>query len=76
MDMIKLADKVRKHIEDKKNKTTLSLDLTSLGYTKLLGRGKIGFPLMVNISSYSGIAAEKIKEAGGQVLSEAQGNGE
>jgi len=59
-----------------KNKTTSSLDLTSLGYTKLLGRGKIGFPLMVSISSYSEIAAEKIKEAGGQILSEAQGNGE
>jgi large subunit ribosomal protein L15 len=60
----------------KKNKKDLTLDLTNLGYTKLLGKGRIRLPLMVNISSYSNNAAEKIKEAGGQILSKDQGNGE
>lgn len=48
------------------------VDLESLGFTKLLGTGKVTQPLTVKIGSCSKSAAEKIKEAGGQVLVEAQ----
>jgi large subunit ribosomal protein L15 len=52
------------------------INLTSLGYTKLLGAGKITDPLIVTVSACSKIAEEKIRKAGGQVLIESQENGE
>jgi large subunit ribosomal protein L15 len=52
------------------------VNLTSLGYTKLLGTGKVTKPLTVTVSSCSKIAEEKIKKAGGQVLKASQENGE
>ena len=51
------------------------VDLTSLGYTKLLGTGKITKPLTVTVPACSKSAAEKIKKAGGQVLTASQENG-
>ncbi len=44
------------------------IDLTALGYTKLLGTGKVTKPLTIQVSSYSKSAAEKIKKAGGEIL--------
>ena len=44
------------------------LDLHKLGYNKLLARGKITKSILVKIPSYSGAAAKKIEEAGGQIL--------
>jgi large subunit ribosomal protein L15 len=52
------------------------VDLTSLGYTKLLGTGKITKPLTVTVPACSKSAAEKIKKAGGQVLTQSQEHGE
>jgi large subunit ribosomal protein L15 len=52
------------------------IDLESLGYTKLLGSGKITKPLEVKVASCSATAAEKLKKAGGKVLMEAQEAGE
>ncbi len=52
------------------------VDLTSLGYTKLLGTGKITKPLTVTVPSCSKTAEEKIKKAGGQVLTSSKENGE
>jgi large subunit ribosomal protein L15 len=48
------------------------IDLESLGYTKLLGAGKVTKPLIVKVASCSKSAVEKIREAGGQVLTETQ----
>ena len=44
------------------------IDLSAMGYTKLLGTGKVTKPLTVKVSSYSKSAAEKIKRAGGEIL--------
>jgi len=52
------------------------VNLTSLGYTKLLGTGKITKPLIVNVPSCSKSAEEKIKKAGGQIVTQTQENGE
>jgi large subunit ribosomal protein L15 len=52
------------------------IDLESLGYTKLLGTGKISKSLAVKVASCTKSAAEKIKEAGGQILMETQETGE
>jgi large subunit ribosomal protein L15 len=51
------------------------IDLQSLGYTKLLGTGKVTKSLIVKVPSCSNSAAQKIKEAGGQILTEAQKHG-
>jgi large subunit ribosomal protein L15 len=48
------------------------VDLGRLGYTKLLGAGKVTKPIIVKVSSCSKSAAEKIEKAGGRVLSEIQ----
>jgi large subunit ribosomal protein L15 len=48
------------------------VDLGRLGYTKLLGAGKVTKPIVVRIPSCSKSAAEKIQKAGGQVLARAQ----
>jgi len=52
------------------------VNLTSLGYTKLLGTGKIAKPLTVTVASCSKSAEEKIKKAGGQVVTQSQQHGE
>lgn len=52
------------------------IDLESLGYTKLLGTGQVTKPLVVKVISCSKTAAEKIKNAGGEVLTATQESGE
>ncbi|MEM3769997.1 MAG: uL15 family ribosomal protein [Candidatus Bathyarchaeia archaeon] len=52
------------------------IDLNGLGYTKLLGSGKITKPLIVKVAFCSKSAAEKIEEIGGQVLVKSQQAGE
>jgi large subunit ribosomal protein L15 len=57
-------------------KDTATLNLTSLGYTKLLGTGKITKPLTVTIATCSKTAQQKIEKAGGQIVIEPQEHGE
>jgi large subunit ribosomal protein L15 len=53
----------------------LHIDLTSLGYTKLLGTGRTSKALIVNVAACSKSADEKIKSAGGQVITAVQESG-
>jgi large subunit ribosomal protein L15 len=53
-----------------------NVNLTNLGYTKLLGTGKITKPLTVTVAACSKTATEKIKEAGGEVLTASVESGE
>jgi len=46
------------------------IDLTSMGYDKLLGKGEITRPVVVKVQSYSRRALEKIEEAGGEIITE------
>jgi large subunit ribosomal protein L15 len=54
---------------------TPQINLTELGYTKLLGTGKITKPLTIQVAAYSKSAAQKVTEAGGKIIS-SQTNGE
>jgi large subunit ribosomal protein L15 len=54
----------------------VAVNLTEMGYTKLLGAGKITRPLTVTISTCSKSAEEKIVQAGGKVITVSQENGE
>jgi large subunit ribosomal protein L15 len=69
-------DEISQKLSNEKEKGQTHVNLTSLGYTKLLGTGKITKPLIVNVPSCSKSAAEKIKKAGGQVLNQSQEHGE
>jgi large subunit ribosomal protein L15 len=60
--------------EKQEDKTTV--DLAALGYTKLLGTGRVTKPLLIKVASCSKSAAEKVKNAGGQVLMETPDTGE
>ena len=51
-------------------KTTF--DLAEMGYTKLLGTGKITRAITVTVAACSKIAAQKIKQAGGKVTTESE----
>ena len=44
------------------------IDLESLGYDKLLGRGKVSKPYLVRVSSFSELAAKKIEALGGEII--------
>jgi large subunit ribosomal protein L15 len=48
--------------------TGASINLTELGYTKLLGTGKITKALTVEVPAASKSAAQKIQEAGGKII--------
>ena len=45
------------------------VDFAKLGYNKLLGTGETNLKLKINVSSYSSKAEEKIKSAGGEIVS-------
>jgi large subunit ribosomal protein L15 len=74
INITKLDEITTKYAVEKENK--LYIDLTSLGYTKLLGTGKTTKPLIINVPTASKTATEKIKKAGGQILSAPQEHGE
>ncbi len=53
-----------------------TVDLTSMGYTKLLGTGRITKPLTVTVPTASKSAQTKIQQAGGKVITVSPQNGE
>lgn len=46
----------------------IEINLGELGYTKLLGNGKIRHPLRIIVAQSSERASQKISQAGGQVI--------
>ena len=56
------------HGNVKEKDTKPTLDLTSLGFHKLLGGGKFSGGVKVRIEKISHKAKQKIEEAGGEVL--------
>lgn len=61
-------DELLENKQAEKTKEGIRLDLTRLGYDKLLGKGKITHSLIVQVDSCSKSAAEKIVGAGGKIL--------
>jgi large subunit ribosomal protein L15 len=72
---IKRLDEIAEKFSTEKEGKML-IDLESLGYTKLLGTGRIAKSLVVKVASCTKSAAEKIEEAGGQILIKTQETGE
>jgi large subunit ribosomal protein L15 len=66
---LKNVDKLVSSDQAVKEGETYSIDLNNLGYTKLLGTGSTNLKMKITISHFSARAEEKIKEAGGEILS-------
>ncbi len=65
------VEELNKYVErtDAKSvNTPVDIDLTSLGYDKLLSRGKVNRAITVKVALSSAKAKEKIEKAGGKVL--------
>ena len=45
-----------------------TLDLSKLGYQKLLGEGRVGSTFQVIVKEWSKAAEKKIQESGGKIL--------
>jgi len=73
---IGMLDRIAEKSSAETEKDKPFIDLEGLGYTKLLGTGRITKPVVVKVGSCSKTAAEKIKKAGGQILMESQETGE
>jgi len=69
-------DELANRFAVEKEKERPLIDLRSLGYTKLLGTGKVSKPLIIKVASSTESAIQKIKVAGGEVLMETQEEGE
>lgn len=52
------------------------IDLTKLGYAKLLGTGNISAKVKINVTHSSPSAEEKVKAAGGSIITSAQSSAE
>ncbi|UCG44665.1 MAG: uL15 family ribosomal protein [Candidatus Bathyarchaeota archaeon] len=62
-----LVDRLILEEKMEKRKGTAVLDLTKLGYDKLLGMGNLTKPFIIKIASHSEAAARKVEKAGGQI---------
>ncbi len=58
---------VKQGLAQKKNKK-VEIDVTALGYSKVLGKGKLNRPLIIKSPKFSSLAKQKIEEAGGEVI--------
>lgn len=51
-----------------KKKNKFEIDLSKLGYTKLLGSGKLNNSLIIKVKNFSKNAEKKIKEKKGEII--------
>lgn len=63
----KSEELVQKGLAQKKGKK-IEIDVTDLGYNKVLGKGKINKPLIIKSPKFSESAVQKIEEAGGETV--------
>lgn len=63
-----LSALIRDKVLEKDSKGKAVLDLSSFGYDKLLGAGKIDFPIAVKANYVTERAKKKLEEAGGEVI--------
>ena len=66
-----INQRLSKYVESKqaiKSKDGIEIDLTKIGYDKLLGTGKVTEKLIISIGQISNKALEKIEAVGGKVI--------
>jgi len=68
INLDELNDLIEKMVEERRlDKSNLRLNLKEFGYDKLLGRGRIEYPVFVEVEEASKKAIDKIKNKGGDV---------
>jgi large subunit ribosomal protein L15 len=71
INLDELNELVKEMIEKKNvNVENLKISLRELGYQKLLGRGKIEFPVIIEVKEASENARRKVSEIGGKIITE------
>jgi large subunit ribosomal protein L15 len=63
----KSEDLVKQGLAQKKD-NAIEIDVTDLGYNKVLGKGRLNRPLIIKSPKFSSSATQKIEEAGGEVI--------
>lgn len=63
-----LSSLIQGKVLEQDDKGRAILDLSTLGFDKLLGGGKIDFPITVKASKVTETAKKKISEAGGETM--------
>ncbi len=63
----KSEELVQQGLAQKKN-DAIEIDVTDLGYSKVLGKGKVTKTLIIKSPKFSSIAIKKIEEAGGEIV--------
>jgi len=63
-----LADKLLKEKIAEKEEDKIKIDVSKLGYQKVLGSGKLTQPLIIEAKVFSKQAVKKIEDAGGKVV--------
>ena len=63
----KSEDLVKQGLAQKKD-NAIEIDVTGLGYNKVLGKGRVNRPLIIKSPKFSSSAVWKIEEAGGEVI--------
>jgi large subunit ribosomal protein L15 len=63
----KSEELVQQGLAQKKD-NAIEIDVTDLGYNKVLGKGKLNRPLIIKSPKFSSSAVQKIEEAGGETV--------
>jgi large subunit ribosomal protein L15 len=63
----KSEELVKQGLAQSKN-GAIEIDITDLGYNKVLGKGRVNRPLIIKSPKFSSSAIQKIEEAGGEVI--------
>jgi len=63
----KSEELVKQGLAQSKN-GAIEIDITDLGYNKVLGKGRVNRPLVIKSPKFSSLAIQKIEEAGGEVI--------
>lgn len=63
----KSEELVKQGLAQKKN-DAIEIDITDLGYNKVLGKGRVNRPLIIKSPKFSSSAKQKIEEAGGEIV--------
>ncbi len=63
----KSEELVKQGLAQNKN-GAIEIDITDLGYNKVLGKGRVNRPLIIKSPKFSSLAIQKIEEAGGEVI--------
>lgn len=71
-ELDQIIDKQTRHKQITKKQGKPYIDLTALGYYKLLATGTLTKPALIKIEAYSETAAKKIQEAGGKLIGKAK----